>query len=39
MDVKILSRIVENAVQFGNPIILEDANETFDPLLDPLLGR
>jgi hypothetical protein len=22
-----------------NPVILEDANETFDPLLDPLLGR
>ena len=39
MDVKILSRVVENAIQFGNPIILEDANETFDPLLDPLLSR
>ena len=39
MDIKILSRILENAVNLGNPVILEDANETFDPMLEPLLGK
>ena len=29
----------ENAIQHGNPVILEDATETFDPLLDPILGK
>jgi dynein heavy chain len=39
MDAKVMSRILENAVILGNPVILEDANETFDPMLDPLLGK
>lgn len=39
MDNKQLSRILENAINLGNPVILEDANETFDPMLDPLLGK
>lgn len=39
MDAKVMSRILENAVSLGNPVILEDANETFDPMLEPLLGK
>jgi len=39
MDMKILSRTLEVAVNMGNPIVFEDANETFDPMLDPLLGK
>jgi dynein heavy chain len=39
MDSKILSRTLEVAVNMGNPVILEDAGETFDPMLDPLLGK
>jgi dynein heavy chain len=39
MDAKLMSRILENAVSLGNPVILEDANETFDPMLEPLLGK
>ena len=39
MDAKVMSRILENAVNLGNPVILEDANETFDPMLEPLLGK
>jgi len=39
MDAKIMSRMLESAVNFGNPVILEDAGETFDPMLEPLLGK
>lgn len=39
MDAKVMSRILENCVNLGNPVILEDANETFDPMLEPLLGK
>ena len=39
MDPKILGRKLENAIQFGAPVIYEDANETFDPMLDPILGK
>ena len=39
MDPKVLSRILENAVNLGNPVILEDAGESFDPMLEPLLGK
>ena len=31
--------VLKNAIQHGNPVILEDATETFDPLLDPILGK
>jgi hypothetical protein len=36
---KLMSRIIENAMSLGYVIILEDANETFDPMLDPLLAK
>ena len=39
MDPKVLSRVLENSVTLGNPVILEDAGETFDPMLEPLLGK
>lgn len=39
MDAKILSRTLETAVNMGNPVVLEDAGESFDPMLDPLLGK
>jgi len=39
MDLKVMSRILENCIQLGYPIIMEDATETFDPLIEPLLGK
>ena len=39
MDQKKMSQQLENAVSFGNPVILEDAIETFEPMLEPLLGK
>lgn len=39
MDPKVMSRTLENAVNMGNPVIFEDAGETFDPMLEPLLGK
>lgn len=39
MDPKVMSRILENSVNLGNPVIFEDAGETFDPMLEPLLGK
>jgi dynein heavy chain len=39
MDLKVMSRVLENCISLGYPIILEDANETFDPMLEPLLGK
>jgi dynein heavy chain len=39
MDLKQLGRILEAAINIGNPVIFEDAGETFDPMLDPLLGK
>ena len=39
MDANILARILKAAIPLCKPIILEDANETFDPLLEPLLGK
>jgi len=35
----IVSRTLENAIPLGTPVILEDAAETFDPMLDPLLAK
>jgi len=34
-----MSRVQENSVNLGNPVIFEDAGETFDPMLEPLLGK
>lgn len=38
-DANVISRTLENSITLGVPVILEDANETFDPLLDPLLAK
>jgi len=32
-------RTIENAVQFGSPVLLENVGESLDPVLDPLLQR
>ena len=32
-------RTIENAIQFGTPILLENLPETIDPILEPLLQR
>jgi len=39
MDPKIMNRYLESSIQNGIPVIFEDANEYFDPMLDPLLGK
>ena len=39
MDQKIMSRFLEAAIPMGTAVIFEDANETFDPMLDPLLAK
>lgn len=39
MDLKSQNRTLKNCIQLGYPVILEDANETFDPMLEPLLGK
>lgn len=39
MDPKIMSRYLQTSVNMGNPVIFEDAGETFDPMLEPLLGK
>jgi len=39
MDPKSQIRLLKNAISLGECIILEDANETFDPMMEPLLGK
>jgi len=39
MDSKAMTRTLKNCIQMGNPILLEDSNETFDPMVEPLLGK
>lgn len=39
MDPKMLGRKLENCIVFGIPVIFEDATETFDPTLDPVLSK
>ena len=39
MDPKVMSRILETSVNMGYPVIFEDAGDTFDPMLEPLLGK
>ncbi|XP_041972117.1 dynein axonemal heavy chain 7 isoform X2 [Aricia agestis] len=34
-----LSRVMENAVQFGQPVLLENVLEDLDPMLEPLLQQ
>lgn len=38
-EIKIMNRILENCISLGYPVIMEDAIETFDPLIEPLLGK
>lgn len=30
-------RILENSMQFGQPLLIEDINEEIDPILEPVL--
>ena len=39
MDNKTMCRILETQINLGYPVILEDANDYFDPMLEPLLGK
>jgi dynein heavy chain len=32
-------RALENAVQFGRPVLLENVGEELDPALEPLLAK
>lgn len=32
-------RILENAIQFGQPVLLENVGEELDPTLEPVLAR
>lgn len=34
-----MNRVLENCIQLGYPVVLEDATEVFDPLIEPLLGK
>jgi hypothetical protein len=34
-----IGRILENSIPLGYPVILEDSIETFDPMIEPLLGK
>jgi len=36
---KLMSRLIEASMSLGHIVIFEDANETFDPLLDPLISK
>lgn len=39
MDAKVVTRILRSCVEMGNPVLLEDSEETFDPMIEPLLGK
>lgn len=39
MASNVMTRNLESAIQFGNPVIFEDATETFDPVLDPVISK
>jgi len=32
-------RVLENAIQFGHPVLLENITETLDPGLNPILQK
>lgn len=39
MSSAVMSRMLESSITMGNPVIFEDAIESFDPMLDPLLSK
>jgi len=39
MPAKTQARTLKTAIEMGYCVILEDAGETFDPMMDPLLGK
>lgn len=39
MSSQVMSRKLEACITMGNPVIFEDAIESFDPMLDPLLSK
>lgn len=39
MDAKKIDQTLKVCIPMGNPLILEDATEEFDPLIEPLLGK
>lgn len=34
-----MARQIENAIQFGNPVLLQDVMEEIDPILEPVLAK
>lgn len=32
-------RVLENAIQFGNPVLLQNVQEDLDPSLNPVLNK
>lgn len=32
-------RVLENAIQFGNPVLLQNVQEDLDPSLNPILNK
>lgn len=38
-DSRKMSQILETCITYGTPLILEDATEIFDPLLEPVLAK
>eukprot|EP00210_Caulerpa_lentillifera_P007994 g7633.t1 len=34
-----MTKQLESAIQFGNPVLLEDIKEELDPILDPILSK
>ena len=32
-------RVLENAIQYGKPVLLENIGEVIDPILNPILER
>ena len=39
MSQQVITQVLTGAVSYGYPVILEDATETFDPLLEPILAK
>jgi len=39
MEAIAISRVLENSIPLGYPVILEDSTEVFDPMIEPLLGK